>query len=510
MYCKYCGRQIADDSKFCEFCGNLVQRSTEAPPEQVPDIPASIGEPIFKEIIFEEESAQEVPPAPAAEETKRVEVPAPKPASPVPEPKKKGVNKGLLWGLIGGGVALIAGIIVLLVVLLGGKTVNVDVTQFVDFKVTGYDGYGIATCEIDWDGLEVAALGEYPSGSDSKTRAKQIEYKEKAATLKSAVTLEFEKVENVSVGDKLTATFTVNDTVAKELGIEFSSLRKAEYTVKEKDLSGSSEIDVLGEFVDVRFEGLSGKASATLIPKERENEYSVMTASGTEYTVAVEMENNTAIAVKFNNVADKSTETVELSCSLDKESEIRAGDKVTLTVAESDKDALVEYGLVLKTLTAEYTAEGMEGLVATFEEIEEKTLAGWKKTYAATLQKTVNDNWGYYFHGGNDIRPTIQTMEDVTHEQSLLILGEEQTDLYLIYSASIADDAILADNFELPRTYHFAVRVSDLRVSGEGEFMTDKVLLPQDGTDDFIGGYLDYDELVQVLTEDAEFVSETE
>lgn len=507
MFCKYCGRQITDDSKFCEFCGNMIQKMESDNLERLPDIPASIGEPIFKETVFESESEVEAPmEETASQQTKRVEVPAPKPA---PQPKEKKINKGLLWGLIGGGSALLIGLIVLLVVLLGGKKVSVDVTQYVDFKVSGYDGYGIATCEMDWDGLEVAVLGEYPSGSDSKTREKQIEYKENAATLRSAVTLKFEKAENVSVGDKLIATFTIDEEAAEQLGVVFSSLRRAEYTVKEKDLSGSSEIDLLEEFVSVRFEGLSGKASATLIPKERENEYSVMTASGTEYTVTVEMQDNTAIAVKFNNVQDKSTETVELSCSLNKETQLKAQDKIVLAIDEKDKDALMEYGLIISTLSAEYEVTGLEGLVEKFEQIESKTLDGWKKTYAATLQKMVKENWGYYFHGGNDIRPTVQTMENVAYKQGILTLSEEQADLYLIYSAAVADDAILTDNYGLPRTYHFAVRVSNLRVGSEGEFMSDKVLLPQNSTDDFIGAYLDYAELVTELTKGTQFVAET-
>ena len=73
MFCKYCGREITDDSKFCEFCGNMIQRREEPAPERVPDIPVSIGEPIFKEVIVEPEEA----PAPVSEETKRVEVAPP-------------------------------------------------------------------------------------------------------------------------------------------------------------------------------------------------------------------------------------------------------------------------------------------------------------------------------------------------------------------------------------------------------------------------------------------------
>jgi len=25
MFCKYCGKEITDDSRFCKFCGNLIE-----------------------------------------------------------------------------------------------------------------------------------------------------------------------------------------------------------------------------------------------------------------------------------------------------------------------------------------------------------------------------------------------------------------------------------------------------------------------------------------------------
>lgn len=499
MYCKYCGRQIADDSKFCEFCGSLVGRDKEA----AADIPVNIGAPIFKEVIFEEPAKEpEAAPIeePAGEQIEKGELIV-EPTPPEPEKKSK---KGLLRALICGGAAVVTGLVILLVILFGGKTVKVDLTQYVDFKVSGYEGYGKATCEMDYDGLEVAVLGEYPKGTDSKTRAKQIEYKEKAALLRAAVQLKFEARENVKVGDEIKATIEVSATIEKELDVQFGTVRKVTYTVKQKDLSGSSEIDLLGEFVTVKFEGLSGKATATLSPKERKEPYSVIGADGTEYTVSVEVGSNTALSVKFLNKEDNSTETVTVPCTLDKQTDLRLGDKVTLTIAEGDKAALMEYGLVIGKTQAEFTVEGLESLVSAFKEIDKKTLSSWKKTYAQTLEKMINKNWAEYFHGGNELETTVQTVENVTYLQGVLVSGEESSELYLIYSAEVADDAILTENFGLPQTCYFAVRVSHLRLSDKGKFMTDKVILPQNNTDDFIGSYFDSEELISELTADAD------
>ncbi len=505
MYCKYCGRQIADDSKFCEYCGNLVGRDRES---AVADIPASIGTPIVKDSFFDEPIVAEKISDVTDDVTDNVtdnQIPEVAPEEePLPEEPEKKSKAGLVWGLIGGGVALLGGLIVLLWALFGGKVTQVNVTSYVDFKVSGYDGYGVATCELDYDGLELAVLGEYPKGSDAKTREKQLEYKEQAVLLRAAVRLEFETVKNVRVGDELTAEITVDEVLAKELDADFGAVRKSSYTVKEKDLSGSSEIDILGEFVDVRFEGLSGNASAALMPKEREKAYEVVSAGGAEYTVTVEMSDNTALSVKFNNKNDNSTELVQIPCSLDKQTEILAGDTVTLSIAEGDKEALMEYGLVIGKLTKEFVAEGLESLVGDFGEIDKKTLASWKKTYGETLEKTAKKHWAHYFHGGNTIASEVKSIEQITYRQGMLMGDGEQNALYLIYSAEVADDAILTENFGLPQTYYFAVKVSNLRLDAKGELMIDKVLLPKNNTDDFIGSFYDIDEVVDTIAEGTE------
>ena len=493
MYCKYCGRQIADDSKFCEYCGNLVGHDKQ----RQADIPAFIGTPIVKETVAE--PVWEPMEEPIVEP---VEEPVEEPTEQVQKNKK-----GLLWVIIGGAAALVVGLIVLLMSLLGGKPTEVDLTQYVDFKVSGYDGYGKAECEIDYDGLEVAVLGEYPKGSDSKTREKQLEYKEKAAQLRAAVTLEFEPINNVKVGDALSAEIKVDAAIEKELDVQFGLTRKVTYTVKAKDLSGSSEVDLLGEFISVKFEGISGKASAAVIAKERDKEYSIVSADGTEYTVTVEAGEG-SLSVKFNNTADKSTQTVSLACKLDKKTEIAAGDKVTLTIDESDKEALMEYGLVISKLSAEFVAEGLESLVGKFSEIDGKILSSWKKTYGETLKKIAIRNWDYYFHGGNSITSVVQEMDQITCCQGLIMGDGEQNQLYLIYSAQVADDAILAENYGLAQTFYFAVKVGNLRLDAEGKLMEDKVLLPQDNTEDFIGSFYDLETLISSVADGKEYILE--
>ena len=34
MYCRYCGKQIEDDARFCPYCGSAQQEERQAPPPQ--------------------------------------------------------------------------------------------------------------------------------------------------------------------------------------------------------------------------------------------------------------------------------------------------------------------------------------------------------------------------------------------------------------------------------------------------------------------------------------------
>ncbi|MBR5782871.1 MAG: zinc ribbon domain-containing protein [Clostridia bacterium] len=502
MFCKYCGRQIADDSKFCEYCGSMIARMPDT--EQKPADIASLGDPIIKE-------------NPPVEQPPVEEVPATQP--PVEEPpveeevlteaEKKKISPALLWSLIGGGAVLLIALIIVLGMLLGNSTVFIDITRYADFTVSGYDGYGKATCEIDWDGLEVAAFGEYPDGSDAAGRKKQIEYKEKAAILKGAVKIRFEEKNNVSVGDVLVAEFEVDTKITEKLGLDISSLRRVEYTVRDQDLTGSTAIDLLGEFVDVRFEGLDGVATAAVIVKERTEDYVHNMQNGTEYTISVDVKTD-ALQVEFLNSADKSTETVDLSYTFDNNEGLSVGDKVTLTISSDSAKALMDYGLVLQPLSAEYTAEGLEKLVSDFSEIDTELLEGWKTTYAESLEKYIDEHWNECLHGGNFMLSITKGIEDMTYVQGLLITNNDpdgaSNELYLVYTANVWDEAILISNYGSPLNYTFAVRLSNLRVDSEGKLIEDKILLPSEEHEDFFGGYVDLAELVNEVIESTDTV----
>ncbi len=508
MYCKHCGRQIADDSKFCEFCGQLVQKTYSDPviPEQEPAPMEEIGAPILKEedgfasvpsIMEEEPVAEQVPvdtaPTRVAPVTTAPEEEAPEEEDE--EPPKKPISKGLLWGLIGGGIGLVAIIALILALALHKPPVKVDVTQYVDFKVSGYDGYGVATCELDTDALERAALGEYPTGTDGKIREKQIEYKERAAVLKGAVTLHFEKQQGLSVGDELVAELKVDRSVEKELNIEFSTNLTCRYKITEKDLSGSVEIDVLGEFFDIEFEGFDGLAVAKFITKERKEEFYFTVHDGTEYTVEPALETATGKLLLKLHSEDGSTESVTLETTLSASEKLKNGDQVTLSLTQSTADKLMDYGLKVTSRELSVTVEGLDTFVTEPGQLEEGVLEGWISDYTTGLENYVLANWNKLVHGGNTLSSAVTSIENLECIKQVVAYSDNSNALFLIFSADLNDDAIMVDNFGLPRRHYFAVRIENLIIDAEGKLLEDQLKLPGDDGKGYFGAYTQMEDL---------------
>ena len=558
MFCKYCGRQIADDSKFCEFCGELVQRTQQSAPiapdigapilkdeptpvvppvvtvpqpepvaspaPEIPDfetvVPPVTEIPDFETVTPPEPAIPEVdvpeadvpdfaPPTtrPVREERPRHWEEEPWEEEPRPRRRKKKKRTGLIVGLSILGVLLLAGIGTLVWFLTRTPIVKVDVSQFVDFKVSGYDGYGVGTCELDTDGLERAALGEFPIGTDSKSRNKQIEYKEKAAKLKKAVTLEFEKRENLKVGDKLEATLKVDRSVEKELHIEFSTNLSVVYTVTGKDLSGSLNIKVLDEFYDIKIEGMSGNATAALVVKERKEDFFFKTHDGTEYTVEAALEDGSPL-LKLHN-EDGTVEPLALACELTPKDELQNGDKVTATLSGEAAEKLMDYGLQLESKELSKTVDGLEAWVTSVSQLDQATVEKWVADYGKTLETYLMDNWNEVLHGGNNLASPSVSIENLQCVKKIVAYSDNSNALFLEFTADLSDEAILMDNNGLSKRHFFAVRIENLVMDGEGKLLIERLKLPGDKGEGIFGAYVEYADLQAKTTDTYENVSES-
>jgi hypothetical protein len=169
-FCSNCGKQLAEDARFCGFCGTPVEIIPEPEPEPVPEpMPEPAPEPVV-EPVSEPDTEPVVDPEPEAdtfepaipdftpEETDIPYTPEPteqytynnnydysgyQPAQAAsPEPEKKSVSKGAIAGIAVGAIVIIAAVAYLLFAIFsGGKASS---------KYVGY--WECSTLEIEDSG----------------------------------------------------------------------------------------------------------------------------------------------------------------------------------------------------------------------------------------------------------------------------------------------------------------------------------------------------------------------
>ncbi len=203
MFCTNCGHQIDGPSKFCPYCGTkldiaeeiLQQNAPQDTPEPVPVQPEPVPvQPEIPAVEAAEAAAQEIrgevpediptPESPAVEPQPAPAYTQPQPAPvytqapPVPgetEPKKKS-KKGLIIGLVVGGVVLIgvivAALLILLPILTKQKKITIDMMQYASVEFTGYNGKGVSEAKFDTEkfiadyGEQIQYMREYKDYGD--------------------------------------------------------------------------------------------------------------------------------------------------------------------------------------------------------------------------------------------------------------------------------------------------------------------------------------------------------
>ncbi len=480
MFCKHCGRKIADDSKFCEFCGNLTSASVE---DTLPELSA---EPIvIEQPSPEPPPAPEVTSVPVAEEAPTRIMPRPEyvPApTPKEMPKKKKKLSAAAWtAIIGGAVALAIIIGVVIAVSLAPREVELDVAQFVEFEAEGYDGYATLSASIDWTALEREVLGDKPNSSKGSS-LKEIEvYNANAAALRGAISLSKKEWSALSVGATVTTKVECKEVELDGIDLFYKNRNPSvEFTLEKEHLLQSSSLNVLKEFVDAEFEGVNGKGSIKIIAKAREKAYTVE-KDGIVYEVSVAVEEDT-LSLRFKNtINNASAKAVVLDYELDKSEALKNDDEVKMTILGDAADELIAYGIKLEGKDITFKVKDLDTLVTEIASLDEKSLTKWKKDYADKLKKYAEDNWDDCFHGGNATISEFTEITDIKAVQVVLCADEESNALYIVYTAQVADDMILADNMGLPQTFYFALRVAeDMYINAEGKVPSDsiKVLSP--------------------------------
>ncbi len=159
-------------------------------------------------------------------------------------PPKKKSRKGLWIGLsIGGGVIVLAGIIITILCLTGVfSNFSVDFSEFYEIKIEGYDGYGKAEVVL-------------------KETASQVIESDDRYQILNKTTFSLTKADHIKNGDAIEATADYDEAFAEEKGI---TIKNTVIKATAEDLKAANVVDPF-ESLTISVEGISPVATISLV-----------------------------------------------------------------------------------------------------------------------------------------------------------------------------------------------------------------------------------------------------
>lgn len=492
-FCINCGTQLADGSKFCINCG-AQQPETAQPVVAAPVVePAPAFDPFAQQPVVE---APVVEPAPAFDpfaqqpvvaapvveapvaEAPVVEAPvaepvvapapafdpfaaqpagqAPQPAAPKAEKPKKKKNLGLILGLsIGGGVALITIVAIIIALILTRKTV-VDLSKYVDIQVTGYDGAGRLDYEYSLDKTQMLKDIMKDKGVKNVDKLKKSDIPDEIYNIVDSMYIDLgdtSKSGQYKNGDTIDVEIIYSDWKIDEAKLKFKN-ESFEYTVK--DLEPLREYDIF-EGLEIEFYGTSGSGYLD-INEPSDDIYS------------------------------------EVYFEADKSYDLRNGDIINVTVYTYSGDQTgTYYGYKFTTVTKEYIVSGLEKYPENLSEILSEGLKDLKTAAEAEIESEYRSLYGAQMSNLKYVGMYFAKDDD----------SEYNNYVVTVYTATITSD----DNDFEPFTVYLPVQQKYMKYGADGKLIIDNVSsylkgsFYIDGTWTFIDGYADpyemYDNMIE-------------
>lgn len=329
--------------------------------------------------------------------------------------------------LIGVGAAVIALIVIIVVAVNAGRTI--DLNKYLTVEASGYDGYGNATVTVDWDAIEEkygskiaftgAARSEYGSVLSMVTPAD---------ALQAGVKVDLDEKSSLSNGQTITYTWTVDPDLSKYLKCKVK-YKDGTYTVK--DLTEVGSFDAFAD-LEVEFSGVSPDGSANL--------------------------NYTGSELNYYDF------------KADKVSGLSNGDVITVTIDESRIPYYAEsLGKVPESAEKQYTVTGLKSYLMNLSEITEEDLAVMQQQASDVYNATVAKDWSKESH-----------LESLTYVGDYL-LTSKNTDtwgsrnyLYLVYKVQARNEYSNGkESYNQVNEMYWYIRYKDLMIGEDGKLAVD-------------------------------------
>ena len=297
----------------------------------------------------------------------------------------------------------------------GSKT-TIDLTQYVQVNVSGADGYGYASADVDDIGLEALLLSDNESDADSWVELDML----------LRIRYEIDKKDHLSNGDKVSVTVTYPDGLAEALDADITPKSGDSWTVEIAGLGEPERVDV--------FEG----------------------------TTIVYGNGNTLCANGLYTA---------LKYTLSQSQGLSNGDTVTITVSAPDGNADLEsycmdtYGWMPMSDSCEYTVTGIDEYPIRLEDIPEELFD--KLRMIAQMQIEAMGAQMHSSFGNQGYQMNHYALDKVyVASPGKNIDDDNKNEVYLVYR-------INGSNPDGEREYIYSAMFPNVHISADGEYRYD-------------------------------------
>lgn len=314
-FCKNCHTEIREGDKFCTKCGAPVTGNDDTPKSDLYSAPQEVKNPFDKKVLI-----------------------------------VIAVAVVLLIGVTVGGILAMNNVRR----KQAQKQKIINVYNYVEFEVKGYNGQGEAAVDLDYDGLYEEVMRAV--GGNKASGSKKYIYMATAAEICDGIHFKATPDKGLSNGDKVRIEMEYDGQAVKKSGL---ILIFEEYEEEIRNLNDVNTVDIF-DYVELSFQGRSGAAW-----------------------------------VSYENTAtDRGLRDVRFT--IDNNYNLSVGDEFTLSVADYFADMLLnDYGIILKSTSKTYRVErnDVDSYIESISEISEELLEEMKEYALEEIEDTYSWKW---------------------------------------------------------------------------------------------------------------------
>ena len=385
MKCPKCGAENINDAAFCKSCGTPLQAHGQAP---------SINTSGMKNVANN-----------VVKKAKKLPVPA----------------------IVGIALAFVILIVCIVVGTNNANTLNLN--DYLTMETEGYDGYGKAKFNIDWDEIEHKYGRKIKLTSVARRDMEDFEYKELSENpidfVRMKTGVDADKISNLSNGDTVTYKLEFDDYFQKYINLKIKS---KDGTFKVSGLKDIGDFDAF-EGVSLKFEGIAPNGYASIS-------------------------------------VDNDFHMNESDFELDKRDGLSNGDTVTVTISNNTIEKLAEKnGAVPAENKKTFKVSGLSSYITKINDISSQSLDKMEKQAKDVFDAYVAKVWidSSFLEGFEYVGHYLLTPKSMNN-------GNGKNYVYLVYKVN-ARNTFENDegNFDKANHHYWYICYENVKQNGDGE-----------------------------------------